>query len=82
PVFRIPCLDSTGAIGSWRPVTYSEFHRDIELYARHWTHVLRKDGIHRKSVIGLWLSGLAYTDVLHIYGISRAGYVPQLLSSD
>ncbi|KAF8991326.1 hypothetical protein BDQ17DRAFT_1370992, partial [Cyathus striatus] len=76
----IPCLDSTGAIGSWRSVTYSEFHRDVELYARYWTHVLRKDGTPRKSIIGLWLSGSAYTDVLHIYGISHAGYVPQLFN--
>src|ERR1700721_2245223 len=26
------------------------------------------------------LRGLTYTDVLHIYGVSRAGYVPQLFS--
>ena len=26
------------------------------------------------------LSGFTYTDVLHIYGISRAGYIPQLFS--
>lgn len=26
------------------------------------------------------LSGLTYLDVLHIYGISRAGYIPQLFS--
>lgn len=33
-----------------------------------------------RSVVGLWLSGFTYTDVLHIYGISRAGYIPQLFS--
>ena len=26
------------------------------------------------------LSGFTYTDVLHIYGISRAGYIPQMFS--
>ena len=26
------------------------------------------------------LSGFTYTDILHIYGISRAGYIPQLFS--
>lgn len=26
------------------------------------------------------LSGLTYTDVLHVYGLSRAGYIPQLFS--
>ena len=26
------------------------------------------------------MSGFTYTDVLHIYGLSRAGYIPQLFS--
>ena len=26
------------------------------------------------------LSGLTYTDLLHVYGLSRAGYIPQLFS--
>jgi acyl-CoA synthetase (AMP-forming)/AMP-acid ligase II len=32
------------------------------------------------NVIFYRLSGFTYLDVLHIYGISRAGYVPQLFS--
>lgn len=31
---------------------------------------------HPKNRVG----GFAYTDVLHIYGLSRAGYIPQLFS--
>jgi len=30
--------------------------------------------------VGLWLAGFTYQDVLHIYGLSRAGYIPQLFS--
>lgn len=28
----------------------------------------------------MWLSGLTYIDCIHIYGMSRAGYVPQMFS--
>jgi acyl-coenzyme A synthetase/AMP-(fatty) acid ligase len=42
--------------------------------------MLKADGIPRNSVVGLWLGGMTYTDVLHIYGMSRAGYIPQLFS--
>ncbi|TFK36149.1 hypothetical protein BDQ12DRAFT_737217 [Crucibulum laeve] len=80
-VFQIPQLEaSSNRVASWRSITYQEFHRHVEVYARHWTRVLRSDGIPIKSVVGLWLSGFTYTDVLHIYGISRAGYIPQLFS--
>lgn len=42
--------------------------------------MLESDGVPENSVVGLWLPGMAYQDVLHIYGLSRAGYVPQLFS--
>ncbi|KAJ7581169.1 hypothetical protein C8J56DRAFT_1057168 [Mycena floridula] len=32
------------------------------------------------SVIGVWLSGNKYTDLVHNLGISAAGYIPQLFS--
>jgi acyl-coenzyme A synthetase/AMP-(fatty) acid ligase len=28
----------------------------------------------------MWLNGMAYADVIHIYAVSRAGYIPQLFS--
>ena len=36
-------------------------------------HLTSNDLCHR-------LSGMTYVDVLHIYGLSRAGYIPQLFS--
>ncbi|KAI6044932.1 hypothetical protein EDC04DRAFT_2865441 [Pisolithus marmoratus] len=63
----------TGRVHDWLPISYRQFKEDVEVTARHWC-------IPHGSVIGLWLSGMDYQDVLHIYGISRAGYVPQLFS--
>lgn len=80
-VFRTPEIDSsTKRIKGWKSITYREFYRDVETFAKHWTRMLRDNGIPQRSVVGVWLSGFLYTDVLHIYGLSRAGYIPQLFS--
>ncbi|KZT30502.1 acetyl-CoA synthetase-like protein [Neolentinus lepideus HHB14362 ss-1] len=80
PAFRIPVIDSTGAVSQWTSITYLQFLRDLERFAGYWRSVLRSSGIPPKSVVGLWLGGMTYTDVLHIYGLARAGYIPQLFS--
>lgn len=69
-----------GAVSTWRSVSYLQFRRDVERFARYWSRILQADGVPQKSVVGLWLGGMTYDDVLHIYGLSRAGYVPQLFS--
>ncbi|KAG2005545.1 hypothetical protein CC2G_001941 [Coprinopsis cinerea AmutBmut pab1-1] len=80
-LFRLPQVcPSTGSVLAWKPVTYEQFRLDVEAYARYWTRILRTDGVPKRSVVGLWLSGITYIDCLHIYGISRAGYIPQLFS--
>ncbi|PCH33828.1 acetyl-CoA synthetase-like protein [Wolfiporia cocos MD-104 SS10] len=79
--FRIPQLHPhSSGIEEWRSITYKEFHHDVEHFARYWSQKLSVDNIHPRSVIGVWLSGLTYVDALHIYGIARAGYIPQLIS--
>lgn len=79
--FKVPAMDPlTGRIQDWVPISYRQFKDGVEVTACHWCGVLSAQGIPHGSVIGLWLTGMDYQDVLHIYGISRAGYVPQLLS--
>ncbi|KAH9969012.1 hypothetical protein BC827DRAFT_1152099 [Russula dissimulans] len=81
PAFYVPqALSESGDVASWGPVSYMQFLLDVELFARYWAHVLKLDGIPQRSIIGMWLSGMTYVDVLHIYGLSRAGYIPQLFS--
>ncbi|KAJ6621257.1 hypothetical protein B0H10DRAFT_2163334 [Mycena sp. CBHHK59/15] len=81
PVFKLPRSDSQSTYGQdWHSVTYRQFHNDVENFAGHWLHTLTQSGIAPGSVVGVWIGGYTYTDVLHIYGMSRAGYVPQLFS--
>ncbi|KAH7883690.1 acetyl-CoA synthetase-like protein [Phlebopus sp. FC_14] len=75
--FLIPDTSSTP---SWRPVSYLQLSQDVDLTARYWHARLTSAAIPERSVVGLWLEGMSYNDVLHIYAISRAGYIPQLFS--
>ncbi|KAJ7492516.1 hypothetical protein FB451DRAFT_1218614 [Mycena latifolia] len=81
PVFKLPRSDSQSSHGQdWYSITYRQFHIDVELFARHWSRTLTQSGVPAGSVVGLWIGGYTYNDVLQIYGMSRAGYVPQLFS--
>ncbi|KAH9944100.1 acetyl-CoA synthetase-like protein [Epithele typhae] len=80
PAFRIPRLSPTGAVDEWDSISYSQFLLDVQRFARHWASVLSSHNLPRRSIVGLWLGGTTYLDVLHVYGIARAGYIPQLFS--
>ncbi|KAF5356039.1 hypothetical protein D9756_003859 [Leucocoprinus leucothites] len=81
PVFRTPIVnEKTGKLDSWRSISYSQFQRDVERFSKFWWSKLSGDGVPPQSVVGVWIGGFTYTDVLHIYGLSRAGYIPQLFS--
>ncbi|KAJ7631100.1 hypothetical protein FB45DRAFT_1003896 [Roridomyces roridus] len=77
PVFKLP-LSGSGFTQDWYSITYQQFLTDVESFARHWSRTLA--GIPLGSVVGFWIGGYTYNDVLTIYGASRAGYVPQLFS--
>ncbi|KAL0579109.1 hypothetical protein V5O48_002892 [Marasmius crinis-equi] len=80
PVFKTPALDANNELVDWNTITYRQFYDDVLLHSRYWSKVLKADRIPQRSVVGLWIGGYTYQDVLHIYGLSRAGYIPQLFS--
>ncbi|TFY61926.1 hypothetical protein EVJ58_g4190 [Rhodofomes roseus] len=81
-VFKVPrSISGSGSVQYlWDNITYRQFLLDVERSARFWSSVLVKENLPQRTVVGLWLSGLTYMDVLHIYGVARAGYIPQLFS--
>ncbi|KAI0936606.1 hypothetical protein AcV5_004699 [Taiwanofungus camphoratus] len=79
--FKIPeSRSESDELIQWRQITYRQFLDDVELSAKYWTRLLVMNDIPRRSVVGIWLGGMTYMDVLHIYGIARSGYIPQLFS--
>ncbi|KAF5344419.1 hypothetical protein D9758_015474 [Tetrapyrgos nigripes] len=80
--FKIPVLDPRDSrqVKKWQEITYSQFLQDVESFASYWSKVLLKDGIAPRSVVTFFLNGYTYIDILHIYGIFRAGYIPQPMS--
>ncbi|KAI0778513.1 acetyl-CoA synthetase-like protein [Trametes elegans] len=81
PAFKIPRLSvDSENVDEWVSVTYEQFLHDVEQSARYWYRTLTAHGILPRSIVGTWLGGTTYLDALHIYGIARAGYIPQLFS--
>ncbi|KAF9077888.1 acetyl-CoA synthetase-like protein [Rhodocollybia butyracea] len=80
--FKIPQVNSqTDEIEQWTDITFHQFLLDIEHLARYWFHVLKETSdIPQRSVIALCFGGFKYLDVVHVYAISRAGYIPQLIN--
>ncbi|KAI1793885.1 acetyl-CoA synthetase-like protein [Ganoderma leucocontextum] len=82
PAFKLPRLSATDrtAVEEWVSISYQQFLLDVERSARHWGRALAAHALPSRSIVGLWLGGSTYLDVLHVYGIARAGYIPQLFS--
>ncbi|KAL0060051.1 hypothetical protein AAF712_013174 [Marasmius tenuissimus] len=86
--FKVPIVHSTPGhergqkITGYSNVTYTQLFNDIEATAQYWYDRLTSEGLNGgcKEVIGVCLEGNRYTDVVHIYALMRAGYVPQTFS--
>ncbi|KAK7682328.1 hypothetical protein QCA50_014532 [Cerrena zonata] len=79
PVSKIPVPPTNDTTArQWKDITYAQFAKDIDFYARFWTHRLTIGGMPSGAIIGLWVGGFEYADILHIYGLTKAGYIPQL----
>ncbi|KAJ6579667.1 hypothetical protein DFH09DRAFT_1360876 [Mycena vulgaris] len=80
PFYKILHKDPTGAL-TWESITYSQFGSDVDTVAAHFLRQMRSDGVPDGSVVGLWLHGLTYSDIVHLYALCRAGYVPDLVTT-
>ncbi|GJJ14464.1 hypothetical protein Clacol_008728 [Clathrus columnatus] len=77
PIFEVDDGTPHQRIRGWTDITYKEFHRDIIRSSGYW---LRTLPCPRRSVIGLWMSGMLYRDFVHLFGLINAGFVPQVLN--
>ncbi|KAF7368498.1 Acetyl-CoA synthetase-like protein [Mycena venus] len=74
---------------SWVSVSYKTFLQDLERSAAFWVEHLSALGVKQNEVVGLWfvvlripsITGVKYSDCAHIYGLARAGYVPEVLNA-
>ncbi|KAI9065230.1 acetyl-CoA synthetase-like protein [Trametes sanguinea] len=80
PIFKLPIYDSEDNLRAWMPISYKEFQTHVEHFASIIARELQSKGVAPRSVVGLWSNGMSYADVLYIYGLARAGYIPQMFS--
>uniref|UniRef100_A0A0W0FFG0 AMP-dependent synthetase/ligase domain-containing protein n=2 Tax=Moniliophthora roreri TaxID=221103 RepID=A0A0W0FFG0_MONRR len=80
-LFKVPVIDIvTGKVTNYEPISVGQFAQDVDAAAKYWAHVLKRDGIPTKSVIGICLGGVQYIDAVNLYSVTRAGYIPHSFS--
>lgn len=53
PAFKIPRLSHcSDRVQDWDSITYAEFQRDVELFAKYWLVTLQDTP--RGSIVGIW----------------------------
>ncbi|CAH0051820.1 unnamed protein product [Clonostachys solani] len=80
PALKIPQFSDGGISNGWETITFAHFLRDVENAARYWANELSQKGVKYRDVVGIWVKGLSYIDGVLIWGLLRAGYIPQLFS--
>ncbi|KAJ6575509.1 acetyl-CoA synthetase-like protein [Mycena sp. CBHHK59/15] len=70
----------SGASRTWTTVTYQAFSDEMHKASIYYAQRLSQIGVTTSSVVGLWITGDQYTDLVHLYALSRAGFVPQIFS--
>ncbi|KAI0657005.1 acetyl-CoA synthetase-like protein [Cubamyces menziesii] len=76
PLFR-PYL---GKIDEWGLVTYGDFEKRLAVAQAHWKRTLADLKLDTLDVVGFWLTGRKFTDLVNTIAISSLGYTPQFFS--
>ncbi|KAJ6604261.1 acetyl-CoA synthetase-like protein [Mycena vulgaris] len=86
PLPLVKTLVGTGASRTCISLTYQAFADDLNkagptyLASMFWAQTLSTIGVNSGDVVGLWITGESYSDLVHLYALSRAGFVPQIFS--
>ncbi|KAG6828961.1 hypothetical protein H0H87_012937, partial [Tephrocybe sp. NHM501043] len=82
PLFKEYVGLSKGGITtpSWSSITYEAFRYDLEASARYLQEHLKVFGVKAGDTVGVWITGQRYEDLVHLYAVARAGYVPQVFN--
>ncbi|KAH8101485.1 acetyl-CoA synthetase-like protein [Cristinia sonorae] len=65
---------------SWNTITYDEFRIDMDRLAAYWIDRLKVTGLQTQDVVGIWITGNHYKDLVAIYSVVRAGLIPEVYS--
>ncbi|CAE6425911.1 unnamed protein product [Rhizoctonia solani] len=81
-LFKLPDLRESGPPQEWSTViTVAEFAAEVDRVAKFFARELSAQGVPPRSVVSLLYGGRQYQDLLYVIALSRASYVPELLST-
>ncbi|KAF4502022.1 4-hydroxybenzoate-- benzoate-- ligase [Fusarium agapanthi] len=68
------------SLTEYKTITYAGYCNDVDNAAKAWLFGLSQAGITKGAVVGIWMRGWSYQDLLHYLSLQRAGFIPQLFS--
>ncbi|CAE7059176.1 unnamed protein product [Rhizoctonia solani] len=81
-LFKLPDLRDSGPPREWSTVvTIAEFAAEVDKVAKTFVRELSLRGAPPGSVVSLLYGGRQYRDLLYVVALSRASYIPELLST-
>ncbi|CUA70745.1 hypothetical protein RSOLAG22IIIB_09073 [Rhizoctonia solani] len=82
-LFKLPDLKDSESPRKWSTtITVAEFAAEVDRIAGFLAGRLSARGVPPRSVVSLLYSGRQYQDLLYAVALSRASYVPELLSAN
>ncbi|KAJ7749584.1 acetyl-CoA synthetase-like protein [Mycena maculata] len=76
----IKCYVGKPGSPAWDTTTYGKYLDDLRIASSYWSQRLSAEGVSAGAVVGLWLRGTIYSDLVNLYAVSAAGFVPQVFS--
>ncbi|KAI0739172.1 acetyl-CoA synthetase-like protein [Daedaleopsis nitida] len=70
-----------GRIDAWDSVTYQELEHRLAVTRAHWQRTLAPLNLKPLDVVGMWLTGRKWSDLLNNFAVASLGYTPQLFGS-
>ncbi|GLB41447.1 putative AMP-binding enzyme [Lyophyllum shimeji] len=67
-------------VPSWTSISYGTYLNDLNNAAAYWKCHLDRLGVQENEVVGIWVTGLHYADLVHLYALIRAGFIPQVFN--
>ncbi|CAE6513284.1 unnamed protein product [Rhizoctonia solani] len=80
-LFKLPDLRDSPPREWSTVITVAEFAAEVDRVAKFLVRELSAEGVPPRSVVSLLYEGKQYQDLLYVIALSRASYVPELLST-
>ncbi|KAH9888011.1 acetyl-CoA synthetase-like protein [Cubamyces lactineus] len=73
--------EGQGNMYGWGLITYEDVLNALAASTEYWTRTLASEGRKQGETVGMWLQGSHWSDLVHIYAVAAAGFIPEVFGT-